>query len=591
MGSLSDIRTYLIKNNNIDKCYEIIEYLNKPTEDKLQKLIEFKEICNFGIDATSCLEDCLKIFATSPEEYRAKFIFAQNIIWTEIVKCAEIVMENTQKMKKQQVLNYGNDYLKAVEQVEKLCRIYAETQARISELEDILGVDRYLDKISADDLSVLNCLLEEQAEVLNSITSEYRYKFQTQWNLTQIRNILFHKLVTPDFENQICSMLPGMQKRSIVFVVDGFGMCQYLWNKSMWKGNKFLTFKENIFSWLSKEHCMTELVLGSGHVSDTASGLGQIFSGYSGAETGIIASKLSKNGTLYETKKVSSSSFDGVFNISMNSLPKTFDSLGYKSDVFYCSRYDENVSGFSKYLFNGANVISVTPSERVFSLIKDEIIEKQDWNLKFVYITNIDNSGHTVGAFSKFEKYEHQKMNTLFKNFLIELAMDAPELFDGKTSIMLTADHGMAESAKKMISRFDIKNVLEHIGIFNATLIENNRAMLVYGICQSVMETCVLKLVEYFKNKGITVDISCRGTNAYKKLFGDGDKADIIRPDIVLRLIGNGLFYSNRYVNLHLLHYGGHGGYSTVESFVPLLDITLNPILLDKIKKRFLDRM
>lgn len=61
-------------------------------------------------------------------------------------------------------------------------------------------------------------------------------------------------------------------------------------------------------------------------------------------------------------------------------------------------------------------------------------------------------------------------------------------------------------------------------------------------------------------------------------------------PDIVARFVGEGLFYSNPQANEHLLHFGGHGGYSVDEVFVPLIEVNLNNELLEKIKKRFLSR-
>ena len=67
---------------------------------------------------------------------------------------------------------------------------------------------------------------------------------------------------------------------------------------------------------------------------------------------------------------MSNDMFNRHFNTSQNPVTQIVNSLGYEVEVLYCSKYHENVSGFSNYIFDGANVKSVIPYERVFSIIK-----------------------------------------------------------------------------------------------------------------------------------------------------------------------------------------------------------------------------
>ncbi len=336
---------------------------------------------------------------------------------------------------------------------------------------------------------------------------------------------------------------------------------------------------------------MTEYILGSAYISDTSAGLAQIFLGQNEKETGIISSKLQRSGEthFFETKKISNNEFLRTFDTTQNSITDIIASLGMRSKVFYCSRYSTPELGFSKSIFQGAEVDSITPSERAFSVIKDYLNEETSNGLAIIYLTNMDNSGHTMGAYSRFEKYEHEKLNSLFKNFMIELATTTPDMFNGETSIMFVADHGMVESAKKMVSRFDIINLLyQHLNV-RVKAVENNRAMLLYGISLDKLDASKVALINYFGSINISVDITCKLDEEYDAFFCNEENTPIynVSPDIIIRLVGSGLFYSNQSINPHLMHYGGHGGASFGESFVPLLDIILNKKTLDAINNRF----
>lgn len=594
MNTLKELRIKLISEKNMSLAYDIVKFLNNPTEPLYETLC-----ASIGMYAenrywTDELKRCLFLYESNRQQYNKEILFAQKVIWDEIISCADFVIRKTELLKKFMTVMYHDNYKKAVEQVYSCCNILSELQARISKLEDILGIDRYLDTVCEEDIKVIIRFLDEATAYLDIASLGYKKLFQEKWNLSNIKDIILHKLLCYNGDNQICSLMSPNQKKVLVFIVDGLGFCQYLWNKKINEGNRYLTFQENIFAWLKDEQISKELILGSAYISDTAAGLGEIFSGYSPRDTGIISSKLANNGVLLETKRMSKDKFNQHFNTSQNPVTQIMSSMGHDVEVLYCSKYNDNVSGFSNYIFAGAKVISITPYERVFSIIKSQLEEHEDLPLQFIYVTGIDNTGHTMGAFSKFEKYEHLKLNSLFKNFLIELAIDFPSLFDGQTSILITADHGMAESANLMINRHEIVSHLNHNGISKPVIIEDNRALLLYEIESEKQELCKYFLQSFFESKNVVVDIITKQDPQYQKHFGisepSPERPDIM-PDIVVRIISNGLFYSNASINKHLTHYGGHGGFSISESFVPLIELVLSENLLKKLKERFLNRM
>ena len=195
-----------------------------------------------------------------------------------------------------------------------------------------------------------------------------------------------------------------------------------------------------------------------------------------------------------------------------------------------------------------------------------------------------------LGAYSSFEKQEHIRIDYLLRNFLIELAFKLPELFDGHRSIYITADHGMFESSKIMVPRQEIINYLNSCGARNVRLVENNRAMLFYNEGQADTEEISILLKDYFRSKNLQIDVQTAKDKEFSGCLGT-DTTSSALPDIIARFVGEGLFYSNPNANGHLLHFGGHGGYSVDEVFVPLLEIPLDSELLRCINNRFLSKM
>ena len=585
------LRNNLLKRGELQLYESITDFFSTPDRVEINTIIgsapvEIRDYLEKKLDEVMCL------FATDRALFQENITYGQIIIWKEVLSAYRILEQQKRIIEQINLSPEVSNYATAMLEVKKILYPYARMQVALSKLEETLGVDRFLDRVSEGTFIVLKSLLDDTKKVVEKKTEEYKAAFQIRYNTTNVNKVIAHSIIRRDDDNQVCDEFLTNNRQAIVLVVDGFGFCQYLWTCGIDGNTESFTFKENLFPWLSKNHLMKENFLGSSYVTDTGAGLAQIYLGQISGETNIIASKLKKkNGGTYiiETKRIELPQFDSLFSYS-NSITDIVSMYWNSPKVYYCSRYQDPPSGFSKCIFKSADVNQVIPSERVFSMVLEDMLHGQIEGLQILYLTNIDNSGHTMGAYSGFEKHEHIRMDYLLRNFFIELAIKLPELFDGQRVVYITADHGMFESSKKMVSRQEIINHLNSCGARNVRLVENNRALLFYNEGQTDTEEICQILKDYFESKKLLIDVQTKNDKEFSECLRT-DAYSMTTPDIIARFVGEGLFYSNQSINEHLLHYGGHGGYSVDEVFVPLFEIPLNSKLLSCINKRFLSKV
>ncbi|WFA10075.1 hypothetical protein [Tissierella sp. Yu-01] len=590
---LRSLRKELLNRGDII-CYRMIMiFLDSPNDNDIKNILKISSV-ELKTEIISVLYDLIDMYEDDFSRYKKEILYGQIFIWSQVLICYEELISQKELITTHNEKYYSDDYLNACKEINNLSKYYTKSQVAMSSFEEVFGVDRYLDRLCSEDIEPLVEIIFDIKKILELKSKRYKELFIKQWNTTNINKVIEHQLIRYNGENQVCTTLECNKRNVILLIIDGFGFSQYQWNKKLINSEINYTYNENIFSWLNRVNCIKELVLGSSHITDTSAGLAQIFCGQKSIKTGIISSKLSKkdiNG-FKDTKTLSIDEFEKYFDTSKCSITELVRAFNIESKVYYCSRYRTGNLGFSNYIFNGAEVEEVIPSERIFSVLQDDIDNlEQNKYLRIIYLTGLDNSGHTMGAYSKFEKFEHEKFNVLFRNFLIEIALEKPDLFNNETSIIITADHGMSESSRVMINRYDIKMKLLGSNIKNCRLIENNRALLIYGINNNNEITMAKNcLVDYFESINIDVDILDKSNDEYRQYYciNEHNKISDLSPDIIVKLIGNGLFYSKE-SSKHLLHYGGHGGGSFEEQFVPLLQLDLNNKLLNCIHKRFIN--
>ena len=580
-----DLRERLLSENRYAYYMEILEVLKNPLQTVSNECSSYLDTIGYG----RLLNELRELFNSSRDEYSKKVIFGQVIIWEKYLNASRDLDEIRDLLLRMEVVYYEKNYLKSVEQVKNVLRVYARSKSIITRMENDLSVDRYLDKVSEDDFAYLVGKFDEIHKIVEEKLTQYKSLFIEKWNSGNICEIILHSLIRSNMDNQVCSLFSSNKQRVILFIIDGLGMGQYLWSQNVVPSNKNFIYSENIFNWLAKEKHSNEYILGAPLITDTAAGMCQLFTGKTSKETRVFSSTVKRSGDprVIGVKSESPNSFAEIADTNNFSFSVDVSSELQEMKIFYCSRYDEsNVSGFSKYIFDGAEVKSVVPPERVFSLLKEDCLQKNT-GATVVYITSIDNSGHVMGSFSQFERYEHEKINTLFKNFLIDMAKEQPEMFDGQTRILITADHGMTESYRINISRKEILDVLHSIHEHSSKIIEANRALFLYDVTGNVEDSKKV-LRRHFKERGIDVLIISKGDTLFDEFMPDsGTRYIDTTPDIAILLIGEGIFYSKD-VGENLMHFGGHGGHSIDEVFVPAVEVELNTALLSSISDRFL---
>lgn len=584
--NFTEIRTQLLKKGYVKEYEDLIQYMKNPysmLDDNTEKVLTEFGYIHFA-------DRIRKLFDNSREKYRDSIAVGQVILWEKYLNAYNELTNTKKIIDNIDPVVYRTNYKKATEQVFRVLKEYSNAKAAITKLENELGVDRYLDHVSEEEFEFLVSEFNSLHRIVEGKLKTYKILFTENWNTSNIYNILIHRMIRSNMNNQVCSMFSTGKDKTILFIIDGFGMVQYFWSEQVVPLNKNYSYSENIFEWLSRNSLSDEYILGAPFITDTAAGISQIFIGKTSKDTRIFSSTVKKEGNpgVIGVKSEYQSDFMKIVNTEYNSFTVDIASQFEEMKIYYCSRYDsDHVSGFSKYVFDSADVRSIIPSERVFSFLKEDMSLKKT-GVTVTYITNIDNSGHVMGSFSQFERYEHEKINMLLKNFLVDLAKSQQEAFDGKTSILLTADHGMTESYKINISRKNIMDVIHGIHEHAGKIIEANRALFIYDVTSGGIEKSKGALKKYFEEKNIDALVLSKEDELFDEFMPDETSTYMnTTPDISISLISEGIFYSKD-VKENLMHFGGHGGHSVDEVFVPAINIELNEELLHAIRSRFI---
>ena len=588
LNTLRKIRNEIINKGDMGVYHDFVAFLQEPTEKLNQRIIE--NTAEYENDIEWTLSELFRVNMTKKTLYREKILHGQIIIWKEIFECVERITRNQKLIEKSECPDFKGNYIKTNTSIKNIISFYVDSQVSVSKLEEHLGIDRYLDRIAEVELSAINEMINQQRKLVEQKIEPVIHYFENDWSNVNIPNVVYHKLYKYDEGNQLCTLTWTNQKNVILFVVDGLGWCQYQWHKMVCKEDGNYAYKESVFDWLEQTGNSKEMILGTPLITDTAAGLSQIYTGKKGAVTGVFASKFKAGGRIFDTKKLSVADMEKYFNTHINCMTSILDTMGIKSEIMYCTKYDDRNHGFADYLYGYSEIKPVLPSERVYNVLLNKIGKGDLKPFSSVYMTTIDNTGHTMGAFSKLEKYEHKKMDFLFKNFLLELAEKHPDTFDGGTSILFVADHGMAETSCRMIYRKEIENVLKDYG--DLWIVINNRSCFIYGLYEPELKDAKALLQKFFEQRNIEAKVIAKKESAkMSNLPGIGHKSRMLVPDMIISLVDNALFYHSNKIEEELFHFAGHGGASVNEKLVPLIEINLTEKLLDDINDRFIDMM
>lgn len=588
LNTLRGIRNEIIRKEDMKVYSDFLEFLYNPTEEICHRILE--DTSEYETDINWVLHELFRLCMTNKSLYREKILHGQVIIWKEIFDCVERLSRNQKLIEKSECHDFDNNYIKTNDEIKHIVSFYVDSQAAVSKLEEHLGIDRYLDRIAEFELSAINQMVDKQKRLLHKKIEPLIQRFQDEWGNDNIADVVYHKLYKYDKKSQICSLMQAEQRKVILFVIDGLGWCQFQWHKLICSEDGTYAYKESIFNWLEKTGNSKELIIGTPLVTDTAAGLSQIYTGEKSNNTGVFASKYMLSGRIFDTKKLNDLDMYKHFNTNIKCISSVLDAMGKNSEILYCSRYNSKNSGFANFLYGPAEIKSILPPERVYTILLKKMHDNDLKSFSSVYLTTIDNTSHTMGAFSKLEKYEHKKMDSLFKNFLIELAEKYPEIFEGDISMLFIADHGMSETSSRMIYKKDLENVLKDYK--NLRFVINNRSCFVYGLYPNELKDAKKILEYFFMKKNIGVHIIGKGDAELEYVLPRaGHKSRVLVPDLIISLVDNALFYHSNNLDDELMHFAGHGGASINEKFVPLIEINLTKKLLKDINDRFIDMM
>lgn len=595
---LKKLRILLLKENNKNLYNDINTFLLSPREilDVTNDNIDLLDIRIERNYINYLKEKLYELYITDYEFYKKYIIDGQSDIWDQLYRTYFKLLDNINKLSNMNIDFVSDKYSFACKEVENVINIVSSSYCDITDFENNMGLDRFLSCINQEDLKILYDQIQKVKILANKKIDKYKDIFQKDWNLTTISVLLKHMLIEENYNSPIARNFPSNQERVILFIIDGLGYAQYLWNICYSKKTKKYTFNENILYWLEEKRNFFKYIIGSSLISDTAAGLAQIFTGNYPKNTGIISSKVYREDfyNFYSPTYRYKSSIIDIKNIKHNfenlveqqsNIFTFLQNYNIDSETYYCSNYKNNP--FSNFCFGNTQLHKVLPPERVFSILFDRLDANCKGVLKTIYYTSLDNTGHPTGAFTLFEFYEHQKFNIMFTNFLIQLALYKPELFDGKTSIVITADHGMAECSKRVISRSAFDCLYPELIKKRYSIVENNRALLFYNIISNKMNEAKMKISKIFNDYGIDAKIYTKNDPIVEELLYNPRTISAVNcPDIIALIEGDGIVYSKN-INEKLYHYGGHGGRSLEEVFVPLIAIQLSQDLKNEIEDRF----
>jgi len=605
VGILKKLRRKLLESHDFSNFNSLLEYMLSPYE-----IIDFTECHDLEVlddlvitknYLNSLKKEMYSIYCNNRNDYREFIINGQCDIWDNIGRVYIKLFNIKRTIEEIQIDIVDDNYYMACQEVKKILELCSACFSEVSKYEKIMGIDRYLSDVNKTDTETLYMLVQEIKSVANQKLHKYKYHYQTKWNISSISDVIKHMLLECNYTSPITKNIWVDQQNVIMFIIDGFGYSQYLWNLNTSTMSKSYTLNENIFSIMRGNSFFNDnFILGASLVSDTGAGLAQIYTGKLPKDTGVVASKVYRSDGYrfyhYNDKLKSNIidikntvfQFGKLINLEAKSFIEDLKERGVDISVYYCSRYHEKC-GFGKLCFGDNEVKEILPPERVFRILFNEIKENENKHFHLVYYTTLDNTGHTTGAFSCFEYYEHIKINSLMTNFIIQLALYKPYLFNGKTSLVISADHGMAESSKGVIGRSDFYKLCpEYIKGIDG-IVECNRAMLFYNVIPEKIIGAAEAINNIFSQKGIIVQVYSKEDDIYKELiFDPSNEFSLLNsPDIIALIEGEGIIY-DKSINENLYHFSGHGGCGIEEVFVPLICINLTEELKELIDNRYL---
>jgi hypothetical protein len=499
-----------------------------------------------------------------------------------------------------------NNYHESCQQISRRLKSIADAYTLLTNLELRIGVDRHLSgQAFSEDMDIIDSLVRRVGYQNHIALNKAREIFLRKWNLSKIAPILLHLLGLDSQNTDLTYYFPNNQKRVIFILLDALGYTQFHWFLDSVRKRSVAPLTSNIFNWLYQEkQVREEYILASNLVSITGACLPTIFTGALPKRSGVIGSHMVMEGHHLNVLKgfdehyeLNRKEIENIYRRNINWEIKPFaqaaDEAGVDVRVFHGGKM--GFRPLSEYTYGSLikkkKVKRVDKAEGIFAealtYITEWVREPDEKKLSLIYYPLIDSSGHRCGPYTQFQIAELNQLNFVFTHFLVDLAYQLEEIFDGYTSVVITADHGMFESSKNIVNHRTIRKILGgKSATKNITFVYDNRAMLLYGVSQNELPSIRRKLLDFFESNGLPISVLTKEDDLVKELLYDPSAPWSSNcPDLILQFYDAGVFYYDDKLPVHMYLYGAHGGTSSEETFVPFIHFTLTDELARKLRQ------
>ena len=190
---MEHLRNFLLRQNNIEVYSAVLAFLGSPQKDLIDEIV-LQCPSEIQDEMAKKLDMVYQLFKNERTVYENEYRLGQAVIWQEVLIAYKRISNAIAKI---QVISLHPDttnYAQSSKEIYKLLCIYSEMQIALSNLEQVLGVDRFLDRISGSTFDVLDDLVCNAKRVIEAKSLNYKEAFQKIWNTTNVNKLIRHKL-------------------------------------------------------------------------------------------------------------------------------------------------------------------------------------------------------------------------------------------------------------------------------------------------------------------------------------------------------------------------------------------------------------
>lgn len=548
------------------------------------------------------------LFDFDHNRYQQTFNRVHGRVWEHTYRATRDVAEIAHSVEQRPLVADSSDWVASCRMASHALTPIARGYTLLTNLEETLGVDRYLgSRVVASDLDRVHALVRNISSKSQVALADLQRLFLQEWNLTQLAPTVLSLLGIQMPASRLGAYFPANQQRVIFLLVDALGYTQFHWFLQTVARRAYTPLAGNIFAWLQERQDFNDtFMLASNLVGVTGGCLPTIYTGTLPRDTGLIGSHILIEGRVLNVlrgtdhspgKRLSPKEVSDLYqrNVNLGAVSLTELAQRESVDVRVFHGGTASFRPFAEYTYgqlakDSSRFHVISEADRTFSdtmaVFENLSRERVRRQLVLIYYPLLDHSGHHCGPYTQFQATELSKLNFLFTHFLVELLERCGAFFDGRTSVVISADHGMFESSSKVVSERMIRRAAKGVLPEDAVIIYDNRACYIYGVPPGELENVRQALGHFFEAQDFAVAVSTKEDEVVRKLLYDpGARYASNCPDLVLQFWGPGIFYQKESLAPHMFLYGAHGGCSVEETFVPLIHFVLTEELGSELRR------